>query len=98
MTETEQNGEAVLGAGDVDYGSAAMRQRHSRGMREYRWLSFAYLSYAICALGAIAVLPLSDALLFSLVILLTVMYLGALLGLAVRALRRIEERIDLLLV
>ena len=62
--------------------------------KEYRWVSFAYFSYAVSLVVVLWFFPLEPNLLLLVVLLMIMVYLGSLINLMVRALRRIEERLD----
>ena len=64
------------------------------GRREYNWLSIMYISYSVCVLALLFIVPLETEMSMLILILMTLVYLGALGGLSVRALKRIEKRLE----
>ena len=60
---------------------------------EYKWVLFLYISYALCVVGLMFFIPVDEVLKMHLLLLMTLVYVGALSGLSVRALKRIEERL-----
>ncbi len=60
---------------------------------EYKWVPFLYISYALCVAGLMFFMPLDEVLKMHVLLLMTLVYVGALSGLSVRALKRIEDRL-----
>lgn len=64
------------------------------GRKEYKWVPFLYVSYACCVVVWMMFIPAEDSMKWNMLLLMTLVYIGALSGTAVRALQRIEERLD----
>ena len=62
--------------------------------KEYRWLPFTFLSYAVCIVVLMLFIPTDDNLKMQLLIFITTAYIGTISNLTARALQRIEERLD----
>ena len=64
------------------------------GRGEYKWVPVMYVSYGLCVVLLMFIVPLPDTMKMLILIFMTTVYCGALGGLSTRALRRIEERLD----
>lgn len=66
-------------------------------MNEYRWVPFMYVGYALALIGVLALgltIPdFGDNIVLLLITLMAVIYTGALTGLCVRSLKRIEMKL-----
>ena len=65
-----------------------------KGLRsEYAWVPLMYVAFAASVLALLFTVPLDDQTLVAVVVLMIVVVNGAMLGLCVRALRRIEAHL-----
>ncbi len=64
------------------------------GRNEYRFIPFLNLSYAVCLIALMFFIPAEDTLKMQILLLLVIVYVGVLSGCAVRALERVERRLD----
>ena len=63
------------------------------GPGEYKWVPVLYVSYFLTLICWIAFVPADDSMMMQVIILMTLVYVAALAGTQVRALKRIEERL-----
>ena len=64
------------------------------GPVEYKWVPVLYVSYFLTLVGWLTLVPADENLTMQVVILMTLVYVAALTGTIVRALQRIEERLE----